>query len=179
MDFILQQDANKKAGRKRKKQTGGTSADAATAAGSTGGSTAPSDNITTDPAVAAAALRAFGGVVDLCCIAGCRRQRLLSHFGETLSASQQRQQQGARCCDYCDNAGRVEAAVQQLQEFEQQMVQSRYNGGAARGGKGAVNKRRKAGGDGYAALGFGSYSDEDEDEEAAGSGRITNNSIPN
>jgi hypothetical protein len=53
------------------------------------------------------------------------------------------------------------------------MVSSRFNGGAARGGKGAVNKRRKAGGNGYEALGFGSYSDEDEDEEAAGSGKVT------
>lgn len=175
MDWILQQDANKKAGRRRKKPaqtaTGSGKATGAAYTAAAGGGGSADAQASTDPVVAAAALQAFGGVVDLCCTAGCRRQRLLSHFGETLPAKQPqgqlqqpRQVQSVRCCDYCDSAANVEAAVQQLQQFEQQMIQRRFNsGGFGNGGK----KRKGGAGDMY---GYGDYSDEEDGIESASSG---------
>ena len=176
MDWILQQHANKKASRKRKKQAAASPAPSAPPGASqagTAGDTGQQTDRSSDPAVAAAALRAFGGVVDLCCTAGCRRQKLLSHFGEELQPLQQRQQQATggggrgvvRCCDFCDSAALVEAAVQQLQLFEQQTVHSRF--GRQGGGWMAGRKRQKKGGDGVEGFG-GSFDEDDEAEDISG-----------
>lgn len=92
MDWILQKDGEKKEARKRKKAAKGTVAASATAGAmqhqSSTAATTSTGTAAADPAAAAAALQAFGAVVDLCTQPGCRRARLLKHFGEELPTPQ-------------------------------------------------------------------------------------------
>ncbi|WIA40378.1 hypothetical protein OEZ86_013742 [Tetradesmus obliquus] len=176
MDYILQKDADSKAARKRKKAAAKAAAASTTAAAATAAAAEP-----VDPQVAAAALRAFGAVVDLCTQPGCRRVKLLRHFGEEYKPQQQQQQQqrssgssnhtnaaaaaaGMRCCNYCDSASSVEAAQQQLKEAEVEMLQQRWRGG--RGGWQQGGGKRQRLDDGW--MDGGGSGSEDEDDSGAG-----------
>lgn len=117
MDWILQKEAS----RRRRKQAAVTARQKASSSATT------NVDDSSDPTAAAAALRAFGAVVELCTTAACRRRRLLQHFGEVPQAQQQQQDQQQRCCDFCDSAADVEAAVEQLQRAGELMLQRRFS----------------------------------------------------
>lgn len=172
MNYILQKDAEKKEARKHKKA-------AQTAAAAAKHNCA--EDTATD-AVAASALRAFGGVVDLCTQLGCRRARLLNHFGEDLHSSQHHHVASKtpvgrlagstgqppfsaaaalftkkRCCDYCDNPSILAASVQQLKDKETELLQRRFSKA------GYSNKRqKKEDGDVLADMWDAAASDSDE-----------------
>jgi hypothetical protein len=180
MDYILQKDADSKAARKRKNAAAKAAAAAAKPTAAAGNDAAKAG--TNDPQAAAAALRAFGAVVDLCTQPGCRRFKLLRHFrGEVYSPKKPVQQMlrpssGSsnsssstaaaaaagvmRCCDYCDNPSAVEAAQQQLKDVEVALLQ-RFRG---RGGWQRGNGKRQRLGDGM----FGGAGSGSEDESGQG-----------
>lgn len=181
MDYILQKDADSKVARKRKKaaKTAADSTQQGTqgaAAGAQGTATAAAG---VDPVAAAAALRGFGCIVDLCTQPGCRRARLLKHFGEELKTPHHNQQQGSaasdhsisstaaiRCCDYCDDSGSVEAAMQQLKDKELELLQ-KWRG--SRAGQWSGSKRQRWGDAGM----FGGDFASSESEDNAMSGEIS------
>jgi hypothetical protein len=188
MDYILQKDADSKAARKRKNAAAKAAAanKLAAAAAAAAAGTDAAEVGTVDPQAAAAALRAFGAVVELCTQSGCRRLKLLRHFGEEYKPQQPKQQQqqqqqqmsssssdrssgaaGVRCCDYCDSPSSVEAAQQQLRDAEVSLLQL-WRGGRGRGGWRNGGGKRQRLGDGWMD-GGGSGSD---DEDGSGAGEV-------
>jgi hypothetical protein len=180
MDYILQKDADSKAARKRNNAAAKAAASSRTTAARAAARSDASAAGTTDPQAAAAALRAFGAVVDLCSQPGCRRVKLLRHFGEEYNPKQQMLQPlsnssnssctaaaaaaetaALRCCDYCDAPSAVDAAQQQLKEAEVALLQ-RFRGG--HGGWQRGNGKRQRLDDGM----FGDAKSGSEDESGQG-----------
>lgn len=167
MDWILQKDGERKQAHRHKKAAAAKS----TAAGLNRqqGQDMSTASGTGGPAAAAAALQAFGAVVDLCAQPGCRRTRLLRHFGEELSSSSPGSQAagataaaaGSRCCDHCDNPGLVSAYAQQLKDQEVELLQRPTRRASY------TNKRRK-GGDGLFGDVWGGVGSDEEEEAGSG-----------
>eukprot|EP00878_Enallax_costatus_P031864 GHUV01034919.1.p2 GENE.GHUV01034919.1~~GHUV01034919.1.p2 ORF type:complete len:220 (+),score=69.18 GHUV01034919.1:110-769(+) len=178
MDWILQKDAEKKEARKHKKAAAGKPPASAVPSqpGQNLGSSAPgSSSSSSDPATAAAALQAFGAVVNLCTQPGCRRARLLKHFGEYLanstplnqqhkvSDSKQAGKSSTRCCDHCDSPGLMSAHAQQLKEMEVELLQRRTQRRGCRS-----NKRQRGGG--LFKNGWGAGDSDDGEASRSGEG---------
>jgi hypothetical protein len=168
MDYILQKDADSRAARKRKRATAKATIANKTAAAAAAGDSAAAGTV--DPQAAAAALHAFGAVVDLCTQPGCRRVKLLRHFGEEYKPQQQQRasaEAAVRCCDYCDSPSSVEAAQQQLKDAEVALLQ-RWRGRGLHGAwQQGGGKRQRFGEALFDGAGSGSG-----DDDASGEGEL-------